>query len=141
MGATSFQSPCLLPSSDSCGLRGFALDYVQNVHNDAARKQELIRMALSLLAILGALAVAIPLALWYSFAVSILWGWFIVPPFHAPPLSTWQMFAVVLTLSAIRPNLKVGKEPDIDWEKLVFVLIGPALSLGIGAAVKFWILD
>lgn len=87
------------------------------------------------------LILIVPISLWYAFAASVLWGWFIVPFFQAPELSLWQMWAVALTLGVMRPKFNIHKETrEIDWPMAGFVLFGPALSLGLGAIVKFWIL-
>ena len=42
-----------------------------------------------IVAVIVALAIIIPISLWYAFAAATLWGWFIVPFFAAPTLSTW----------------------------------------------------
>ena len=94
-----------------------------------------------IVAVIVALAIIIPISLWYAFAAATLWGWFIVPFFAAPTLSTWQMWAVVLTLAAIRPKIDYYKQTrEVDLEKLSLVFLSPAVSIGLGAVVKFWIL-
>ncbi len=95
----------------------------------------------AIVAVIAALAIIIPISLWYAFAATTLWGWFIVPFFAAPTLSTWQMWAVVLTLNAMKPRTSIHKETrEVDWEKLSLVFLQPAVSIGLGAVVKFWIL-
>lgn len=83
----------------------------------------------------------IPILLWYAFVASIMWGWFIVPFFNAPPLSIWQMFAVALTLTAIRPKIDWHKSNEFDWEKIALIPLMPLITLALGAMTKFWMLS
>lgn len=86
--------------------------------------------------IVAMLFIGIPIALYWAWAGTILWGWFIVPIFHVPAISVLQMYGVVLTLSVIRPTLPTTQQ---QWGTMcIFVTIGPLLSLAVGHVVKSW---
>lgn len=86
------------------------------------------------------LVVLIPVALYYAWAASYLWGWFIVPTFGLSPLSTLQLWGITLFLSMLRPKMTFDdKKKEIDWGSAVAaVLIVPLLVLSLGYAIRFW---
>lgn len=85
------------------------------------------------------MAVAVPIALYYAWAASYLWAWFIVPSFNAPPLSILQIWGICLTLSMLRPRLDLEKKNAEGWDGgLLALIIAPPTALGFGYAIKFW---
>lgn len=95
-------------------------------------------MAYILLLVLAPLIIA-PIALYFAWAASLLWGWFIVPIFGAPSLSILQMWGVCLTLNMMRPRISLEKEGTDGWQIGLFSLVcGPPIAVGFGYAIKFW---
>jgi hypothetical protein len=85
--------------------------------------------------------VVIAIAVWYAFAATILWGWFIVPVFSTPALNVWQMFGVMLFIGMMRAKFDVLLDKrEIDGAKVAIGLMAPALSIGTGAVIRFWVL-
>lgn len=90
-----------------------------------------------------ALIIFIPITLWFAFAATILWGWFIAPVFNVPHLTLAQMWGICLTLSIMRPRPVFTKKDERPYEwgticrTIVFV---PAIAIGIGYVIKFWIM-
>jgi hypothetical protein len=98
-------------------------------------------MLLGTFAILMLLVIMVPVALYYAWAASILWGWFIVPTFGLPPLTVLQMWGIFLTLEMLRPRFEFEKKDNSEWAHRLFALtLAPLLSLGIGYAIKNWLM-
>lgn len=86
-------------------------------------------------------AMVVPLALWYAYALSYLWVWFVVPIFGLPAVSVVHMWGLMIFLSLVKFNsTDAVVAPDKHWEKLGYAVVAPAFSLGIGWVVKnyFW---
>lgn len=98
-------------------------------------------MATSLLtSIFGLIALIVliaPISLYYAWAASHLWAWFMVP-LGLPVLGILQIWGVTLTLSMLRPKIKADKT-EHDWSTtMVSIILGPLFALGFGYAIKFW---
>jgi hypothetical protein len=86
-----------------------------------------------------ALVVIVPISLYYSWATSYLWGWFIVPAFGAPALSTLQIWGITLTLGLLQPRMNLEKSREKDFEGALIALIAaPIVALGLGYSIRFW---
>jgi hypothetical protein len=72
--------------------------------------------------------------IWYGFALSGIWGWFVVPVFAAPVVNTWQAAGLMLVVSSMR--LKLGKSSEPDLQSFLVFLLSPALILLVGYAFK-----
>lgn len=85
------------------------------------------------------LAIIVPISLYYAWAASYLWGWFVVPAFGAPPLTAFQIWGICLTLAMLRPRFDMEKKNAEGWDSgLLALIFGPLLALGLGYAIKFW---
>jgi hypothetical protein len=82
-------------------------------------------------------ALFIPLALWFAFAATYLWEWFIVPVFNAPRLTILEMWGIFLTVNAIHPLPPQKYDKEIEKAALFNVVAGPPLSLAVGYIIKF----
>lgn len=83
------------------------------------------------------IAMVVPISLYYAWATTHLWTWFMVP-FGLPPLTILQAWGISLTLGTIRPKI-FSQKVEIDWSNtIVAIIIGPPLTLGFGYAIKFW---
>lgn len=95
-----------------------------------------------LLAIATASAVTIPVALWYAFAASQLWEWFIVA--HLPCTAINNIADVgylhdalaAATQTTLRQKIEVKDE---DMPNFIFeIVLTPLLALAAGYVIKFW---
>jgi hypothetical protein len=84
------------------------------------------------------IATLIPVLLWFGWAISILWGWFVAPVFGLPAITISQAAGLSLVLSAMRAKLSAPKDETSFALKALTVLIGPPMAVGIGWVVK-WI--
>lgn len=99
----------------------------------------LLTMLAPFAAVGALLLIIIPVALYYAWAASYLWDWFIVPTFGAPQLSVLQIWGICLTLGVLRPRLDLQKRNHDGWESGIFTLVfAPLVALGLGYAIKFW---
>lgn len=92
--------------------------------------------------LLGTIILSIVAILFSGFVTSFLWGWFMVPSFSLPPISTIQAIGIVLTLRMFVSNNSCRKDntdSDDRWQKdmdaTVASIFLSALVLGAG-----WIL-
>lgn len=80
----------------------------------------------------------IPVALYFAWAASHLWIWFLVP-LGLPPLSILQIWGIGLTISMFRPKIDAEKTNTDNWlGALTAIIVGPPLTLAIGYAIRFW---
>ncbi len=102
---------------------------------------------IALLAVVAMFAGAAMVALsvvWYGYALSVLWGWFIVPALGAPALSVPSAIGIAIVVSYMTHQYSKKNSVDIEgWEAtaeaLAFSALKPLLTLGIGWIVKQWI--
>lgn len=96
---------------------------------------ELLRAPLLIAALMAQISIA---SLYYAWAASYLWAWFVVPALNAPPLSVLQIFGITLTLSMLRPRVTFNNNDSSDWASdLAVLILSPLLALGLGYAIKF----
>jgi hypothetical protein len=81
--------------------------------------------------------VLIPILLWFGWAVSILWGWFVAPVFGLPAITISQAAGLSLVLSAMRAKLSAPKDETGLALKVLTVVIGPPMAVGVGWVVKW----
>lgn len=79
----------------------------------------------------------IPVLLWYGWAASVLWGWFVAPTFGAPAISVSQAAGISLVIGLLRFKLSAAKDETKLSTKLIALLIGPPCSVGLGWVVKW----
>lgn len=83
-------------------------------------------------------AILAALYVWYGFALSILWGWFMVPGFGAPALSIPMSIGVALTVGMARGYSSRTKDED-KWRVWLMPFIQPGMALLAGWIVKQFI--
>ena len=78
------------------------------------------------------------MALWGGYALSVLWGWFIVPIFEAPPLSIAQAIGISITARFlfISTDAPGSETDDVFVYHQISRVISPALALALGALVR-----
>lgn len=88
-----------------------------------------------------AILVTLPLQmLWRAYVVAKLWLWFIVP-LGVRALSVVEMLGALFVFSVVTYGMQTSSKEDEDlvraWIKSP---IAYAISIGIGYALRFWIL-
>lgn len=91
----------------------------------------------------GVLAVVVVSAILGGLALSVMWGWFVVPTFDAPPLSIPVAIGIALVVSYLTDHRTTakekGKEPDEAIVELVAWSIGqPLFYLVLGYIVHLF---
>lgn len=98
-------------------------------------------------AILGGLAAIVLAVVWAGFwsglAVSVLWGWFVVPVFGLPALSIAQAYGLALLVGMLtHRGTKSDKDADGFAMALGRAFIGAPFVAGlvllVGYVVKMW---
>jgi hypothetical protein len=90
---------------------------------------------LTFLAVVLAVAFALALSLWAGFAVSILWGWFVVPLFGLRPLSIAAATGLCLIGGLLTAKYARPKEDD-GWRMFVRALLHPPLAVLFGFVLR-----
>ena len=78
-------------------------------------------------------------AVWAGLALSVLWGWFVVPLFGLPPIALWQAYGLTLTLAALRvwgQERVVRDGKTAAWAMVVQPPVLCGLLLLVGWCVK-----
>ncbi len=79
----------------------------------------------SILTLIFGILLYLPAALWNGLALSILWGWFIVPVFSLPALSVASAAGVSLFFHALSARVRhLDHEPDLA-HSIALILVGP----------------
>jgi len=91
-------------------------------------------------AMFGALALGY---VWSGFALTILWGWFMVPTFGLPQLALAPAIGVAVVVGYLthqyRPTEDAkDKKASRMAEGFAFMAMKPALALAVGWIVKQW---
>lgn len=93
---------------------------------------------ISLMTVGMTFAMLAPISLYYSWAASILWGWFLVP-LGAPSVTILQCWGIMLVIIMFRPRLSLQKSDDSELVSAAGALVlAPLLALGFGWAIKNW---
>lgn len=66
-----------------------------------------------------------------GFVASVLWGWFIVPVFNAPPLGYLSALGVMLTVSLCTPKQDSPKDRTLT-QTMTAMFLPPLMSLLCG---------
>lgn len=70
--------------------------------------------------------------MWYGYVLHILWGWFMVPAFGAPPLSIPMALGVSVTVGLLTKPSPEIKESEPKWRPWAVMFMRPALVLLTG---------
>jgi hypothetical protein len=91
-----------------------------------------------LFAALGVIPLALVAAILRGYVFAILWGWFIVPAFHAPSISTPLAIGILITIGEVTRQYVPSKEKD-TWMPICTALLSPLMALLCGWIVRFWL--
>jgi hypothetical protein len=98
---------------------------------------------MSTLAAIIIAALAFPfLAMWRSYVVIVLWGWFVFPATKIAAPSIYVVYGMMMTLAMILPIARIPKQEGDAlanyFESVIsYGLLYPALALGTGWAWKW----
>lgn len=90
-----------------------------------------------LLAILGFVVLLIFSSIFNGYALSVLWGWFVVPTFHLPTLSLVQAIGLAMILTYLTYQHVDAKKGDESFGEMMakafpLTLIRPSFALLFG---------
>ena len=99
---------------------------------------------LALTVILGIFAITALGVVWSGFALSILWGWFIVPTFGLTTLSIPSAIGVAIMLEYVTHQYQKKNSSDVEGlaafgDVIVQAMLRPAIALLVGWIVKQWL--
>jgi hypothetical protein len=109
--------------------------------NTAARKSsEDFTAGLLAAPVVAALVVAIPmsLALPQAAVLALLWRWYVVPAFAAPPIGLWAAFGLVL-MARLLTTRKSPKDDATLWRSLAAQIGALGLILLLGWIGSFFV--
>ncbi len=74
-----------------------------------------------------------------SWAIQIMWGWFVAPVFHVQYLTLIQAFGLALIIQTANPPPNIKSESDDGpWVSLAILLARPLVAVGIGWVVSMF---
>lgn len=82
--------------------------------------------------VIGAIAIVTLAAIAEGWALSILWGWFVVPIFNAPALSIPVAIGLALTIGMMTKNIQPSQEGKKALEMVINGLTRPFILLVVG---------
>jgi len=83
-------------------------------------------------------------ALFNGYALSVLWGWFIVPTFNSPQLSIPAAIGVSMIVGYLAKTIKVDDEDkqkpfgETLFKGAVLSVLKPTIALMFGWVVSVW---
>ena len=81
---------------------------------------------------IGLLALAPLFMALRGWVLSIMWGWFIVTTFNAPPIGVWAAIGIAFCVGMFVPN-RAKTDEDQEWYTSVIAeVLGTLIALGIG---------
>jgi hypothetical protein len=90
------------------------------------------------IAVIGVIPLALAAAVLRGYVFSILWGWFIVPTFGVPSISTPLAIGIMITIGEVTRQYVPTKDKDI-WMPIGTAILSPLLALLLGWIVRFWL--
>lgn len=76
-----------------------------------------------------------------GWGLSMLWGWFIVPIFKAPPLSTVQAIGVAMVISFLTSDLQSETYKSKDFADLIGIFAGKAIVYPVIVVAIGWLVS
>lgn len=89
----------------------------------------------------AAFTLLVGIQIYYGWAVSILWSWFVVTKFGLPAIDIWHAAGLMLLVSAFRVKLKSHEEAGAKISgasKIAAVIVGPPMMVGFGWLLKYF---
>lgn len=81
----------------------------------------------------------VPGLLWWGYAISALWGWFVAPLGLAAITAVHGAGLKVMTTTlTLRFRVEKKQTATERLSALIFTLIGPPILLGLGALLNLW---
>ncbi len=82
--------------------------------------------------------------LYSGFALSVLWGWFIVPTFNLPALNIASAIGISLIVSYLTHQVDTNKKDERPHHEqfianVIFALLKPTIALAFGWIIKAWV--
>lgn len=94
-------------------------------------------LAIAVAKLLWVICVVALLPVWNGYVLSIIWGWFAVPIFNAPPLSIPSAIGISIIAGYLTKQY-ISASNDSFGKIALFSVIKPALALFTGWIVQHW---
>ena len=90
------------------------------------------------------LVTAVLSTLWNGYVLSVLWRWFVVPPFGAPALSIGYAIGIALVVGHLTQPHEPPKTDEKEWKELfaksvASAAVKPAIALFVGWIVTLFL--
>lgn len=92
----------------------------------------------TVLGIVGVVALVALQSLWSGYVLHVLWAWFIVPTFGAPPLTIAAAIGLMTVLGAMQGARRYKKDDEFG-KTIALSFMAPLLSLGVGFIVRLYL--
>lgn len=94
-------------------------------------------MVLAVLIMPFLMLLILPISLWFGWAASVLWGWFVTPVFGLPQITITQAAGISLILALLRAKLASPKDETSLSVKALVIIVAPPLSVAMGWILKW----
>lgn len=78
-------------------------------------------------------------SIWSGYVLSVLWGWFIVPTFHLPPLSVVTAIGIAIVVSYLTHQIDRDDDKKREWSETFTKMIGWGIIKPLIALCFGWI--
>jgi len=87
------------------------------------------------IAIVFALAITAPIAMWWGYVLSVMWGWFLVP-LGAPEIGVAHAIGIAGLVAMMAKNSNASKDYKSLSGKVAEAFVAPLVTLAIGWVAK-----
>lgn len=96
--------------------------------------------AVAILVLIGGIvSVVVVTTLLNGYALSVLWGWFVVPAFGVPALSVPAAIGLAMVVGMMAKQIEINDDDkDQAGKRLAAIFLKPLLALLLGWIVKQW---
>jgi len=92
---------------------------------------EILKFGIGLIALIG-------ICVLQGLAISLTWGWFVVPVFPLPPINIVESIGIAFVAVAIKPSISTSNESDLV-EQFSRAFSQPLLVITFGYILTFFI--
>lgn len=107
-----------------------------------SKKDGLVLLLAGIAGTLFVLPLMLMSLLYYSYVLSILWGWFMVPTFGLPAINLGQAYGITLIIGLLQQSRNAYKKekPSVVKSRALAELLKPMVLLSVGYIVKTFLM-